>query len=135
MFLLGFITISCGSAPNRFCWVKQIYNVGLLKMCHWSIPGGNLLLIETCNYVIQMCRKILDFLLLPFFVEYNHQCTCYFGCWTLRIGIGWACGAVICAAGATVYMGGAPAGVKTGAVYPCCTIGTATTVKREGENI
>ena len=43
-------------------------------------------------------------------------------------------GVAICAAGATVYMGGAPADVKTGALYPCCTIGTATTLKGEVNN-
>ena len=51
------------------------------------------------------------------------------GCWTFRVGIGWGCGAAICAAGAAVYMGGADA------VYPCWIMGTVMTLKREGRKI
>ena len=58
--------------------------------------------------------------------------------WTAEFGTGWACAGAIWAAtgaaGMVVYMGGAPAGVRTGAVYPCCmATGTATTSNKQNE--
>ena len=60
------------------------------------------------------------------------------GCWTAAFGIGWAWPASICTetgeAGMVVYMGGAPADDKTGAVYLCCmATGTATTSNKQNE--
>ena len=59
-------------------------------------------------------------------------------CWTDEFAIDSAWPAPICtetgAAGMVVYMGGAPADVKTGAAYPCCiVIGTAITSNKQNE--
>ena len=116
----------------NFAWFKQIYNVGMLKMSHWSLLEGKVLCND--NYVIQMCRKLLDFLLLFSLNAFiNVVVPSVFEHW------GSALAELVVQPFVQLmpqgYMGGAPADVKTGAVFPCCIIGTATALKWEGKNI